>query len=223
MDRKMKSRLLAFSLVELLVVIAVLAILLAVGASALSQGGNSLSLTTTAGHVQGILDEGRQIALSRNKYVQVRFLRKAGEDRYKAISLHVGDSPFYGTTAEYDTWEALGQLRQQGRTSFLPQTITIPGGAQTSRLLTDLAADTAFTRAGTSKIAGQSYEWVAFYFRPNGITDYQMLNGLPYSGTNAFFSLVIENEFAQSTPDLPKNFSTLTLSPSTGRPVIFRP
>ncbi|MEI8310053.1 MAG: Verru_Chthon cassette protein D [Verrucomicrobiota bacterium] len=212
-----------FSLVELLVVIAIIAILLAVGASALSQSGNSLNLTTTVASVQGILDEARQTAVSKNKYVQVRFLGIPGADRYKAISLYVGDSPYYGTSAEYDTWVSQGLLRQQGRTSFLPQTITIPKGSQTSKLLADLAADTDFTRTGTNKVAGQSYEWVAFYFRPNGITDYQMLKGTPYSGTNAFFSLVVENEFAQTAPNLPKNFATLTLSPASGRPVVFRP
>ncbi len=212
-----------FSLVELLVVIAIIAILLAVGASALSGGGNSLSLTTTVASVQGILDEARQTAVSKNKYVQVRFLGIPGADRYKAISLFVGDSPFYGTAADYDTWVSQGLLRQQGRTSFLPQTIAIPKGAQTSKLLTDLAADTDFSRTGTNKVSGVSYEWVAFYFRPNGITDYQMLKGSPYPGTNAFFSLVVETEFDQTAPNLPKNFATLTLSPATGRPVVLRP
>ena len=221
-----------FSLVELLVVVAVIAILLAVGASALSQGGNSLGLTTTVGSVQGILDEARQIAVSRNKYVQVRFLGTPNADRYKAISLYVGESPYYGTAAEYDTWVTQGLLRQQGRTSYLPQTIIIPKGTNTSRLLADLSADTTFApamRTGTSSVAGQSYEWVAFYFRPNGITDYQMLTlppktqGEPYSGTNAFFSLVVDNEFASNSTKLPKNFATITLPPATGRPVVFRP
>ena len=219
-----------FSLVELLVVIAVLAILLAVGASALSRSGNSLSLTTTVGNVQGILDEARQIALSKNKYVQVRFLGKTpAEDPpcYRAISIHVGESPYYGTAAEYDAWQTAGLFRQHGRTSLLPQTIMIPKGDpkdnQISRLLTDLAADTDFARTGTSSVAGQSYEWAAFYFRPNGITDYQMLKGEPYGGTNAFFSLVTETEFAQTKPSLPKNFATITLPPATGRPVVFRP
>jgi uncharacterized protein (TIGR02596 family) len=215
-----------FSLVELLVVVAVIAILLAVGASALSQGGNSLGLTTTVGSVQGILDEARQIAVSRNKYVQVRFLEKSPTETppcYRAISLYVGDSPYYGTASEYDTWVAQGLLRQQGRISKLPQTIMIPKGEQTAKLLVDLAADTDFVRTGTSSVAGQSYGWVAFYFRPNGITDFQMLNGVPYSGTNAIFSLAVETEFAQTKPNLPKNFATITIPPVSGRPVVFRP
>ena len=223
-----------FSLVELLVVIAVIALLLAVGASALSQSGNSLGLTTTVGNVQGILDEARQIAVSKNKYVQVRFLEIPGSDRYKAISLYVGDSPYYGTAGEYDSWMSQGLLRQQGRTSYLPQTIVIPKGDpkdnQISRLLTDLASDTNFTRTGTNSVAGQSYGWVAFYFRPNGITDYQILSSsansgtnVPYSGTNAYFSLVISTEFASNATKLPKNFATIMLPPATGRPVVFRP
>jgi len=221
----MKSRLRAFSLVELLVVIAVLAILLAVGASTLSQSGNSLGLTTTVANVQGVLDEARQIALSKNKYVQVRFLEKTPSEnpsRYKAISLHVADSPYYGTAAEYAAWESQGLLRQHGRANFLPQTIAIPG-TNTPGLLAGLAGDTDFTRTGTSTVAGQSYAWVAFYFRPNGITDYQMLKGVPYAPTNAYFSLVVENEFVQTSPKLPTNFATLTLAPATGRPVVFRP
>ena len=216
-----------FSLVELLVVIAVIAILLAVGASALSQGGNSLGLTTTVGSVQGILDEARQVAVSRNKYVQIRFLEKSPAETppcYRAIILYVGDSPYYeANAADYDTRVSQGLLRQQGRISKLPQTIIIPKGDQTAKLLVDLAADTNFTRTGTNSVSGQSYGWVAFYFRPNGMTDYQILNGSPYSGTNAFFSLVNETEFAQTKPNLPKNFAVITLPPATGRPVVFRP
>jgi uncharacterized protein (TIGR02596 family) len=212
-----------FSLVELLVVIAVIAILLAIGASGLSGNSSSLSLTTAVTQIQGILDEARQIAVSKNKYVQVRFLGKPGGDRYQGITIHVADSPYYGTSGNYTTWEARGLIRQHGRANMLPQTIIIPKSATTSRLLADLAADTDFARAGTSKVAGVSYEWVGFYFRPNGITDYQMLKGTPYSGTNAFFSLVVENDFDRTSPELPKNFATMTLSPVTGRPVVFRP
>ena len=123
-----------FSLVELLVVVAVIAILLAVGASALSQGGNSLGLTTTVGSVQGILDEARQIAVSRNKYVQVRFLEKSPTETppcYRAISLYVGDSPYYGTASEYDTWVAQGLLRKA---------LMEVAGAQSTRVLGDRRA-----------------------------------------------------------------------------------
>lgn len=214
-----------FSLVELLVVMLIAAMILAFGVGVALQSQTAPTLASGVLHIKGVLDQARQTALSSNKYVQVRFYKPSGGERpgYTAIGFFLADSPFYGSAADYQRWLGLGAMKPAARPQFLPSSLLLPDSATEGRFLNDLAADNNFVRTGQSRIAGQDYDWVAFYFLPDGTTDFQYVSGSRYDVRQAHFAVVARNEYERTAPNLPPNYAIFAVPPSTGRPIVFRP
>ena len=218
-----------FSLIELLTVLAIMVVLLSATGLALAPFSRALDLSSSTQQIQGALDLARQKALSSNKYVQVRFYAKQSEPAcYSAIGLFVSESPYYATSAtsspaDFATWINQNHFSALAPIQYLSPSLDIPAAAGVSKLLADLTIDTDFQRNGTDTIRGVAYNWVAFYYLPNGSADFQTFSGTSYPPDNAFFSLVIRSDYAASNPALPKNYSQFFLPPSTGRPIVLRP
>ena len=216
------------TLIELLAVMVIMMVIIA-GMSSVSNS-SALNLSTAAGQVQGTIRGAHQLALTFNKYIQVRFYRAVGSEDYEAVGMFLADSPYYSALAtsssEYDAWSQAKVFKQMGKVEFLPQGCIIPAGSGSpgiSPLLDDLNADTAFPRKGRSRLRGTDYDWVAFYFRPNGVTDFDVLYSAAHPGSNAFFSIVLRNDYGRTKPILPPNFMALTLSPANGAQTLTRP
>jgi len=236
-----RKRSAGFTLVELLAVIAIMILILGAAGAALMPSNRTMQLSSVSLQIKGYLDQGRQLALSRNRYVQVRFYHKTTDNDpktnvpyYSAIGLFSADSPYYGTgTSDYDTYIQKNQMYQAAPVLFLdPSTgIPSPSDGKISSLLNDLGNDQYFTRKVQSdKLRGQpgQYDWVSFYYMPNGTTDFQTLSiGATgpgsYDPKSAFFSLIMRNEYQRDTTKIPSDFFTFYLPPSTGRAVILRP
>ena len=78
----------AFSLIELLTVIAIMAILIALVAPAVSGIGGANNLTVATQSLIDQLNKARQEAISRNRVVQVQFLktsRNADSNAFRAV------------------------------------------------------------------------------------------------------------------------------------------
>lgn len=213
----------AFSLIELLVVVAIMAVILTLGITAY-RGMADMNISTSAAVVQSFIGKARQLALSHNKYTQVRFYRPVGAtDGYEGIGIFVADSPYYEKDAAgYDALLRRKVMRQEGVVEFLPTQCRIADGAA-SELLDRLEKDTQFTRTGTSKLRDTTYEWVAFYFRPNGATDFQELGGTAMTTALSSFTLVTPREHAKTKPNLPPNYAAFTVSASNGYVNLVRP
>jgi len=220
-----------FTLVELLAVIAIVVIILAAAGAALMPSNRSMDLGSASLQIKGLLDQGRQLALSRNKYVQVRFYAKTTEPTYySAIGLFMADSPYYSNnTSDYTTWSTKGAITSAAPIYYLPASMILPTTNNATIFLIDLANDTSFPRAvANDTIKGQTdkYNWVSFYYMPNGATDFQTLtlggNPAPYNPSNAYFTLVMRSDFIGNNK-IPPNFFAFFLPPTTGRPVILRP
>lgn len=246
-----------FTLVELLAVMAIMVLILAAAGAALAPSNRALDLTSNSAEIKGLLDQGRQFAIAHNRYVQVRFYEKATEPGYyTAIGLFASDSPYYSAnSSDYVNWTTTGAIKPVGPIYYLSSSMAIPavgvGGDASTFLGSDnsgasnpqggtqklhtLYNDTNFTRFVQNDTSlqgghGQSYNWIAFYYMPNGSTDFQSfgdgsLLGVAADPTQTFFTLVMRNEFNRTAANnkLPSNFTTFVMPPATGRPVMLRP
>lgn len=204
----------AFSLLELLVVIAIIGIL--AGLVAVSTGGMRGNQLTQAGQmITGELSLARQTATSRNRSIEVRFLRlsdpanpdPAQSSRFRAIQTF--------QVEESGAVKPLGKLRR------LPGGVIIDSGLALSTIL-DPASRTARTGAHSSPAMGGDYEYFSVRFRPDGSTDLPPISG----GVNQLWYLTLHGETAGDNlgaGDLPPNFWTIQIDPVTGTTRNHRP
>ena len=189
------SRRKAFNLIELLVVIAIMGILMVMIIPAVSGIGKGYRITAGAQALIDQLNRARQEALSRNRMVEVQFLRaqRNGTTNYSATRLVTLDAT--NGSAQATT----------NRMVWLPDGVAIgTNGSMTST--GDLKTVTSLSIPG-----GGTASALTFSFRPNGTTDLS---------TNVHWTIVDENQASSSSPP---NFATIQLDSRTGRPRLFRP
>ena len=190
----------AFSLIELLVVMAIMALMISLLVPAFNSIGESNRITSATQIVVAELNKSRQEAIARNRAVEVRLYTIAPKDEPGNTSLRavralrsivLDESANYGSNARF------------GRLSHLP------GGIQISTNTT--LSSTTLSANSTEPLPGfGSSTYVAFRFRPNGGTDLS---------TNVTWTLVSDR--GRGAP--PPNFATIQLDPRTGRARLFRP
>jgi uncharacterized protein (TIGR02596 family) len=207
----------AFSLIELLLVVAVIMLLMTMAQMALSNVSNSTRLSTSAQVVGDAFNLARQIAVAQNQYVQVRlFSLKDTPGKYSVIGIYRSDMPYY--LADYAPVETAGKMRKEGQFKKLQDPVVLWSSAQHSTLLSILEGET-LRKGTTTKIDGKDYDWVSFYFRPDGAMDVK----LPSASTDNFATLTMISSGGQQGNQLPQNFVTLTLDPINGRFRVLRP
>lgn len=193
----MKTRPPAFSLVELLVVMAVIVVLMAVAVPAL----NSVLAGSGVGRAGQMISDAfvlaRQEAVSKNRDVYVRFLKFAdGADatpRWRAVQIWSKDPAPNG--------KALGKLMK------FPEGVYISTGTTLSPLLenaTDKGSQTLATYG--------TVDYAAFRFRATGQIDGSM------AGSNW-----VTVQSATDTSSPPQNYYTLQINPITGKVLTYRP
>jgi uncharacterized protein (TIGR02596 family) len=189
------SRQQGFTLIELLVVIAIMGILLVMIVPSVSGIGKGYRVTAGAQALIDQLNRARQEALSRNRMVEVQFLRapRNGITNYSATRLVTLDST--NGTAQATT----------NRMVWLPDGVVIgTNGSMTSTGDLKTVSSLSIPGGGTASA-------LTFSFRPNGTTDLS---------TNVHWTIVDENQASSSSP---ANFATIQLDSRTGRPRLFRP
>jgi uncharacterized protein (TIGR02596 family) len=189
------SRQQGFTLIELLVVIAIMGILLVMIVPSVSGIGKGYRVTAGAQALIDQLNRARQEALSRNRMVQVQFLRapRNGTTNYSATRLVTLDST--NGTAQATT----------NRMVWLPDGVVIgTNGSMTSTGDLETVSSLSIPGGGTASA-------LTFSFRPNGTTDLS---------ANVHWTIVDENQASSSSP---ANFATIQLDSRTGRPRLFRP
>lgn len=217
-----KLTLKAFTLLELLIAAAILTVLIALGATTL-QTRQAADLSVGVSTLTGILDEARQMALAQNRYIQVRLLRESPGAPFSAVLLMAADSPYYRSDAAgYALLLEKGQMRQASPVRQFGQGLVIAAGTL-SPLLERLEADPEFLRTGSMRAGGRDWRFVAFYYRPNGATDFEAIAGTPLDPTEGYWTLVRGAELEAAGSSLPANVALFTFFPTTGRPVVFRP
>jgi uncharacterized protein (TIGR02596 family) len=208
-----------FTLVELLVVMAIMAILGALTVPAIISSLRGSALTQGAQKVLGEITTAHQTALAQNRFVEVRFYQLAkagmpgetagnpGTGKFRAVQSFIFDSSGNATALDKVQW--------------LPDTVIMDSNITLSTLLG--AGTTPPVKTWTTndpKIAlpnvGTSYNALAFQFQPDGSTN---LNPIGQQWFLTLHSLSAGDNLAA----LPTNFIILQIDALNGHVQNYRP
>jgi uncharacterized protein (TIGR02596 family) len=198
----------AFSLVEMLVVIAIMIVLMAVMIPASSSLMGGMNIGRSAGMVTDELNFARQTALSRNRDVEVRFYRMGskmdGNDRqYRAFRSFLIDG------IDPAGWKPLSRIKQ------LPEPIIISDNTTFSSLLDTGGGHSGLVSSNETLPGVGNTDYVSFLFRANGGTSLKPV-------TEKWF-LTLFSQKAKAESGLPANYFTAQVDPVTGRTRSYRP
>jgi uncharacterized protein (TIGR02596 family) len=219
----------AFTLVELLVVMAIIAILLTLGPPYIVQAMNASRLAGAGEKLLGSLSEAQQSAFSTNNPVEVRFYKYPGEfpggpDQYHAYQFFRLSTP-PGTNTEVFT--KMGTL------------VRLPGGVVIS---SDSGLTAALEGASTGMDSGDVSDDKGDSGRPPGNAKYRAIRfmtdgtcrkvGAVEGGLTSLSFLTLPGSYITVVPDdgkvytggaPPKNFYCVQTDPYTGKSRSYRP
>lgn len=196
--RRFPSRPLAFTLVELLLVIAIISILLAMTSASIGNLGMSRRLVNAGNLVTDLVNQARQSAKSRNS-LSMLVLTTSGTDAYRALTIL--EMPL-GATA----W------KQVSKWELLPEGIIV-GSLESAAFVTQPAIDLQplppTLKRGSVSLPPASYAYQVF---------------LP-DGSLLTTQTVPPALYLKKTTDKenPPNFYKVIINPNTGTPIIQRP
>jgi len=190
----------SFSLLEMLLVLALLAGVVVLAMEGYSATVQSTAVTTGAEMISDVLTEGRSDAVAQNTTVEVRIYDLPSQP---------GAAPVYGALQLH--WlKADGTSPPVTSATLLPAWVVIDATPAHSPLI-GLNTQAATPDATDTRLNGQTR---VFHFLPDGSTD---LNPT----TNWFMTV---RAATQSNPaEFPSNWACVQVDPTTGRPQIYRP
>jgi uncharacterized protein (TIGR02596 family) len=203
----------AFTIVELLAVIAIMIILLALVLPSTTSLMRSMNIGRAASMVSDEFNFARQTALARNRDVEVRLYSlpssvNSSVKQYRALRTLLAD----GT----DPTKSV----PLSRIKYLPDPIIFSKDATFSTLLDYGNASRSGLAHSTETLpGGTSAEYVSFLFRANGGTSLKPVS--PPVG-NWYLTLYAENA-PPTANGLPANYFTAQIDPVTGRVRSYRP
>jgi uncharacterized protein (TIGR02596 family) len=190
----------AFSLIELLVVVAIIATLSVLAVPAITSVASGTSLARGGQLVADQFALARQEATGKNREVQVRFVWKDGAvSGWRGVQLW---APSANDVTDY---------RPVGRIAWLPEGTLVSGVAAMSPLIgspTIPETNGDFPGRGPTKYCG-------FRFRPGGGTD------LNFNSSSNFVTVVQDRDASVATA--PANYAVIQVDPVNGRTRTYRP
>lgn len=207
-----RAALRAFTLLELLVVMAISTILAALSIPAISSISNSYQLNSASQSILGQLTYARQDALANNRADQVRFYQIAGYKGtrvYRALQVFRENTDDSGTTT----------ITPISKPYFLPQGLWMVYSASITTASTLFSTATSGAESSNGDAAhplpppdGVS-PYIYFRFRPSGQTDLSASSLITIAWQTA--PIVASN--------LPANFVTLQIDSVNGNVRIYQP
>jgi uncharacterized protein (TIGR02596 family) len=208
-----------FSLIEMLVVISIIAIITSFAVPAFSKLVKGPTLNQASQMLTNQLSLARQYATTKNRSVEVRFLRYADPEV-------PGEGPNSGSQGHFRAIQLMEVLEAGtgvplGKTEYFPQSIVMSPDSRSS--LFDSAANptqepktpNSTTDPMMPRGINQKYKYVSFRFLPNGSTT--------LSPTANWFITVLALQDQTANTALPPNFFTLQIDPVSGTTRGFRP
>lgn len=201
-SRKLKRR--AFTLVEMLAVIAIIGVVSALVIPALTGLGQGSSLTTTG---QSVLDQfvtARQTALSRNRNTEVRFYTSRSTLGSGFLGTQVWCQVLKNGVVSYQPIGKFNRLRDGFKIMESNKYSPLIGPDFTGYKNTD----------NLPKESGATDFYMAVRFRATGAPEASL------NPTNNFITVAAERESGNSVPN---NYFAAQIDPLTGRVVAYRP
>lgn len=190
----------AFSLIELLVVMAIVVILMAAAVPALNsvlEGGRLTQATTL---IVNQFTLAKQNATTENKNITLRVIRKDTSSPYDRIQLVRLDSA--------------GNATPMLRVATLPTQTAIASDPSLSSIMGIAESAAAPTKDPSIPGLETSYRYVQFTFRPRGSLELNIED-------NWFATVVFARHASDSSP--PANFATIQIDPVNGGVQVYRP
>lgn len=195
-----------FSLVELLVVLALISIILAISAQSLSKVSGAALLTSTGDNLISVLVEAQQNAIADNSTTEVRFYQPVDSDALIAI------------------WSVLLVRENEDGTHRVIRTpVHLPNGVifNRSSALSSLIGSMTPKEDEEDLLANSASEgalYTSFEFYSNGSTS------LPASSSGDTWHVTLVKSTEDGTSSVPPgNFFTIRIDPFTGGVRSFRP
>lgn len=219
----------AFSLIELLVVIAIIGI---IGSFAVPAVGNLLkgsSMTQAANILTDQCAAARQISLTRNRSVEVRFYRfwnpeNPGEDVKDDLdksSNFFPDGAPYRAVQFFEIAEG-GIPNPTGKLMRFPDTVVMTPKPALSSILNLPKSPPAPNDPDLPRGVGRNYAYVAFRFLPDGATSLPLTGGT--SSGKWFITAHLQSDLPKVTGTTPPpNFFTWMIDPVSGSTKVLRP
>jgi uncharacterized protein (TIGR02596 family) len=232
----MNRRRSAFSLVELLIVVAIIGIIAGFGIPAVSGVLRGSALTQAASQLTDNLGLARQHAISRNRVVEVRFYRFGDPEQPGETATDPASGQF--RAFQYFELNEAGIILPVGKYQRLPDTMMMNPGEKLSTLLgedplitTRLIKQSEVAANGKNpelpRGVGHKYEYVWFRFNPDGTTDLPPLGAKGKGSEGGRWYITVHSIADQVRTDSntkpPPDFFTWMIEPVSGTAKTFRP
>lgn len=214
----------AFSLIELIAVISIIALIATFTIPAVGRIMRGSQLTQASGMIVGQINLARQMAMSRNRAVEIRFYR-FGDAETPGENVKV---PSTGKFRALQLFEILdnGVALPLSRVEMLPQNVVFAqsdAGLGVSSLIDSATAGAPKIPGTTDKAAPllprgveHNYEYVAFRFLQDGSTNLRPTD-------TWYLTLIGLTDKLKSPSQPPPNYFTVQIDPVSGSTRTFRP
>lgn len=191
----------AFSLVELLLAIAIVSIVLALSAGVSLQSISSYRLTSVAGKIESDLNYAMQLASKLNHPVAMRFYRYTGTDDFEGD--HFSSYQFLIRRSRDTNYEELTRVYHMEAGATMHSSATF-SSILNQEIVAAGARDPEIAIAGKKS---KDYSFISFQIRPDGTTSLRK---------DRIWTITIVAENESTTGELPRNYRTLVINPVNG-------
>ncbi|HSJ01052.1 MAG TPA: Verru_Chthon cassette protein D [Verrucomicrobium sp.] len=204
-----------FTLVEMLFVCIVVGVLLAVAAPVGISVLQASGMNRATSMISDELNMARQLAMTRNREVEVRFYKVATDATTQDLQFRA----FRSFLVEGDSPENVKAL---GNVQYLPESIIISADTKNSTLLDYGNPNRSGLMLFQETLPGTSspVDCVSFIFRPNGGTNLGPID--PPEG-NWYLTFHQAHAVVNVETGIPDNFCTVQIDPVSGRVRVYRP
>ncbi|MDR0534159.1 MAG: Verru_Chthon cassette protein D [Verrucomicrobiales bacterium] len=197
----------AFTLIELMVVMAIIGLLVVMSVPAYHRITASLDMTNAGQLLVAQLDNAQQTALASNRTVEMRF--------YQVPDALSAETPRYFRGIQGFMVLDDGTLSALGKVVYLPESVTLSDDVSQSPPLS-----VNVKSPGTEDLPlpgyGLNYRYVVLRFRANG----QLDGGL--GNVNDWFMTVCKKSLGRVDTSKPGDFITVKIDPVSGRTMSYR-